>query len=233
MKRIIYLSLLFAIPFLASAEHRRSYLNGKWINPYHGQQIKLKVKHNRIRVKNLASRGWETFRIQNNGLFVDKFGNTIRIRNIHELTFRSNYGRERIRFVKKEHVLHNHQCGPRCSIDGSFYIDELNDVYRYDRNNRSNDYYSNSRRSERDIIRPNRGIRGRYFIRELDEYVTLEDTRDGLRARRGNQDWINYKQNRNRKNEFLDRNGNKYRLKSDGRIVWKNRSETVTLNLSK
>jgi len=253
MKRIIYLSLLLVIPFLVNADHRRERLNGKWISPYHGKEIKVKVDRHDVRIKNLTRRGWSTFRPGRKGKFIDIRGNEIRINNFHQLTYRSNCGTERIRFVKKGHNHHNHVCNRSCGIGhGFFYYSNGNgghdnDRYggyldygsydRYDRYNDHNGYSSNNRRndswSNRSEKRATNRINGRYYVREINEYVVIEDTRNGLRAKRGNQDWVNYNQNNYRKNEYLDQKGNRYQVRSDGSIFWKNKSGSTTLNLNK
>ncbi len=257
MTRLIYLSLLLVVPFLVTADHGRDRLNGKWISPFHGNVIKVKVKRNKVRVKNLTRNGWTTFRAVRRGKFIDKFGNTIRIKNIHEMIYRSSCGNERIRFVKKGHVHHNHVCNSNCSIGQDYfsYQDDNGDYGNYNSsgdcgnyNNNSdynnNDYsgysgyngYSNNRPdrwSNRNEERSDRRISGRYFVREINDYVVIENTRNGLKARRGNNDWVNYRQNKYRKNEYIDSNGNKYQIRSDGRISWKNKSGSTSLNLSK
>ena len=74
---------------------------------------------------------------------------------------------------------------------------------------------------------------GKYHVREINQYVTLNRTRNGLRAKRGNSQWVNYTQNRNRKNEYIDQKGNKYLMRSNGDITWKSRDGDVSLNLKK
>jgi len=252
MKRIIYLSLLLVIPFLVHADHGRDRLNGKWISPFHGNTIKLRVKRNKIRVKNLVRRGWTNFRPSYRGTFEDRNGNSIRINNVHELIYRSSCGRERIRFVKKGHVHHNHVCSASCEI-GQDYFDFIdgcssdyssNDNYYNDGYGSYNDRYNNydrygnydeygGRWSERNSDRNSRRLNGEYFVREINEYVSVQSTRNGLRAKRGNRDWVNYRQNRYRKNEYIDDNGNKYLIRSNGDLTWKNNRGTVSLNLSR
>ena len=237
MRDILYLSLMLLLPSFLIANHGRDQLNGKWISPYHGQQIKLKVKRNRIRVKNLTSRNWSTFRPTRTGLFVDRNGNRIRIQNVHELIFRSSCGTERITFVKNDHNHHNHFCTDRCTFENAHF--SYRDVVPYEEyqnhtDQRYNEVYDrNDRWYNRSGQNSNGQLSGRYYVREIDEYVTIEGTRDGLRARRGDRDWVTYRQNRNRKNEYVDTDGNRYLVKSEGRIVWKNRTGTVTLNFSK
>ncbi len=252
MKRIIYLSLLLVIPFLVSAEHGRDKLNGKWISPFHGKEIKVTVKRHEVRIKNLTRRGWTTFRPGRRGTFVDRTGNAIRISNVHELTYRSNCGDERIRFVKKGHQHHNHVCNGGCSIGNDYFSytdrhgghgghgghDNNNDNYSdYGGYDNYNGYSSNNNRddrwSTRNENRSNSRIKGRYFVREINEYIVIEDTRNGLRAKRGNRDWVNYKQNPYRKNEYIDEKGNRYQVRSDRSLFWKNKSGSTSLNLTK
>jgi hypothetical protein len=255
MTRIIYLSLLLVIPFLVTADHGRDRLNGKWISPFHGNVIKVKVKRNKVRVKNLTRNGWTNFRPARRGKFVDQFGNTIRIKNVHELIYRSSCGNERIRFVKKGHVHHNHICNRNCSIGHDYfsYQDDngdygyyngygnYNNQGDYNNNNDFSEYggyngYSNNRPdrwSNRNEEGLGRQFSGRYFVREINEFVIIEGTRNGLKARRGNRDWVHYRQNKYRKNEYIDSNGNKYQVRSDGSLRWKNKSGSTSLNLSK
>jgi hypothetical protein len=255
MKRIIYLSLLLVMPFMVSADHGRDRINGKWISPFHGTVIKVKVKRNKVLVKNLTSNGWITFRPSRRGKFVDRYGNTIRIKNVHELLYRGSCGTERIRFVKEGHIHHNHLCNSNCGI-GDDYFSYEGDYGNYDNDygNYDNDYGNNSdygggyyysgytnngnnnrnnRWSNRNEKKSNKRLSGKYFVREINEYVVIEDTRNGLKARRGNRDWVNYRQNRYRKNEYLDPKRNKYQVRSDGSIFWKNKSGSISLNLTK
>ncbi|MFT4536351.1 MAG: hypothetical protein ACJA1A_001624 [Saprospiraceae bacterium] len=246
MTRLIYLSLLVVIPFLVTAEHGRDRLNGKWISPFHGNVIRVKVKRDKVRVKNLTRTGWTTFRPARRGKFVDRNGNSIQIKNIHEMIYRSNCGDERIRFVKKGHVHHHHVCNSNCGIGqdyfsyhdnyGHYGSDNNNESYSgYDGYNAYNGYSENrpDRWANRDDERSTRNISGRYFVREIDDFVVIENTRNGLKARRGNLDWVKYRQNRYRKNEYIDSKGNKYNVRSDGSIFWKNKSGTNSLNLTK
>jgi len=243
MRRIIYLSLLLVIPFLVKADHGRNSLNGKWISPFHGSQIKLKVKRSKIRVKNLTRRGWTTFRPAQRGTFYDQDGNMIRLRNRHELIYRSNCSSNRVRFVKKGHNHHNHNCSSACSIGYDFFD--------YDERNQADDYYGNfddngwnqqyddygynrnrNTYQSADIRGTSSRIDGKYYVREIDEVVVIRRTNDGLRAKRGNRDWVYYRQNRLRKNEYVDISGNTYLVRSDGSVRWRSRSGKVTLNLS-
>lgn len=246
MRRLFYLSLLLIIPFLVHADHGRKKLNGKWISPFHGKEIKLKVKRNEIRIKNLTRRGWSTFLPSYRGTFEDHVGNTVRIKNIHELVYRSSCGGERIRFVKKEHRHHNHNCNTSCGIENDFF--SYNDGYygghrefynedEYYSNNANSGYENHDdyggRWSQRNDLRNSQNIGGRYFVREIDEYITIQDTSNGIRAKRGNREWVHYRQNRYRKNEFIDDKGNSYLLRSNGGLKWKNKRGTVSLNLYK
>lgn len=253
MKRIIYLSLLLVIPFLVTADHVRDRINGKWISPFHGKVIKVKVKRHEVRIKNLTRNGWSTFRPTRRGKFIDRHGNSIRIKNVHELTYRSNCGDQRIRFVKKGHVHHNHVCNSACGINREYFTYQNGDnIYNHEYGNYSsndsyddyenNDYGRNSgytnnqedRWSNRNDNRSNsQRLQGRYFVREINEYVIIEDTRYGIRAKRGNREWVNYRQNRNRKNEYLDSKGNRYNVRSDKSLYWKNKSGSISLNLTK
>ena len=247
MTRIIYLSLLLVIPFLASAEHGRDILNGKWISPFHRTEIKVKVKRNEVRIKNLTKRGWTSFRPVDRGMFTDRVGNTIRLKNVHELTYRSNCGSDRIRFVKKGHIHHNHVCTNSCRLGYDYfshtdnYNNHGNDGYgnHSEYNRYGDDYYGyNHDRDDRwssqeNRTSNNRRLNGKYFVREIDEYIIIEDTRDGLRAKRGNKDWVNYKQNKYRKNEYIDNRGNRYLIRTDRSITWRNKSGSISLNLAK
>ena len=118
MKRMIYLSLLFVIPFFLHADHGRNRLNGKWISPYFDTQIRIKVKRHEIKVKGLSRRGWTYFTPVRRNVFEDCNGNRIRIRNIHELVYVNRYRGERIRFIKKGHRRNNHICNSTCSVGG-------------------------------------------------------------------------------------------------------------------
>ena len=244
MKRIVYLSLLLALPFLLHADNRgRNRLNGKWISPYYNTQIKIRVKRHEIKVRGLSRRGWTYFTPIRRNVFEDCRGNRIRLKNIHELVYVNRFRGERIRFVKRGHRNHNHVCNSRCNIDHDFfaypdydgwghgqgdgyyedwgYGDGFRDRGRNENRNRNGSFSSNNR------------MDGEYFVRELDEYVTINSTRNGLRAKRKDGKWVNYSQNRYRKNEYVDKNGNKYLVRSDGDITWKSKNGNISLNLQK
>lgn len=249
MKRILHLSLLLIVPFLLHADHGRDRLNGKWLSPYFDKEIKLRVKRHEIKVKGLNHRGWTTFVPVRRNLFEDCEGNTVKINNIHDLVYRSSCG-ERITFVKKGHLHHNHTCSAGCSIDNDYFLydDGYNDSYDdyYGEYSGYDDYYGSAdnsneyRYNRRDRRNRNRRlsstrnrIDGRYFVRELDEYVILENTRNGLKAKKRNGDWVTYSQNRNRKNEYIDDRGNKYLIRRDGSITWSNRDRSKFMNLER
>ena len=243
MTRIIYLSLLLVVPFFVTADHSRDRLNGKWISPFYENVIKVKVNLNKVRIKNLTYKGWTTFRPARHGNFVDRSGNSIKIKNIHELIYRSNCGDEIIRFVKKGHVHHNHVSNSNCGLGQGYfsYQDDFRDYGDNGNNNNNGDsyYYSgytNNRDDRwpiRNVERRNRSIEGKYFVREINDYVVIKNTIYGLKARKGNHDWVTYRQNRYRINEYIDSKGNKYHVRSDGSIFWKSKSGFISLNLIK
>jgi len=257
MKRIMYLSLLLIIPFLAIADHGRDKLNGKWISPYTGQVIKLKVRRDHIKVKGLSRRGWTTYDIIGRHTFEDRNGNLIHLRNLHDLIYKERYRRKRIKFVKKGHLHHNHNCGSGCNIGNDYFFFRDNNSCTADSDygysswttyKRHDDYYGGRRGDTYDDYREGRGDRdyyddyhddrsrssipnGRYFAREIDEYIEIRSTRSGLKARRSGRDWVEYRQNRYRKNEYVDNRGNTYITLSDGSLQWKKRIGGATINL--
>jgi len=243
MKRILYLSLLLVIPFILQADHGRDKLNGKWISPHFDTQIKIKVKRHEIKVKGLSRNGWTYFTPVRRNVFEDCSGNRIKIKSIHDLVYINRYRGERIRFVKKGHNHNNHTCNSGCAIGddyfaGSGYNDDYNDNYYSYYNNdwHNGDYYGDRNRRKnrnRNNSYSSSRFNGQYHVREIDEYVMLNRTRYGLKAKRGNKDWVEYTQNRNRKNEYVDRKGNKYLVRSNGDITWKSKDGTVSLNLNK
>ncbi len=242
MKRILYLSLLLVIPFLLHADHGRNRLNGKWISPYFNKQIKIKVKRHEVKVKGLTRYGWTYFTPIRRNVFEDCSGNRIRINNIHDLVYTNRYRGERIKFVKKGHNHHNHTCNSGCSIgddyfsysnyNNDYFDDYYEDDYYNDESYSDDDWIYKSSRSNRNNYSNSR-FDGRYHVREIDEYVTLSKTRYGLKARRGNSNWVEYTQNRYRKNEYIDKRGNKYLVRSNGDILWKSKDKKVSLNLQK
>ncbi|MEM9545298.1 MAG: hypothetical protein AAGA77_04960 [Bacteroidota bacterium] len=241
MKRIFYLSLLLVLPFLLHANHGRSQLNGRWISPYFDTQIKIRVKRQHIRVKGLTRRGWTNFQSIRRNVFEDCSGNRIRFKNVHELVYINRFRGERIRFVKKGHRHLNHTCNVSCSLgnDNFGYTGPYDSYSENYGGNYADDYgyddYSGfgGGRSNRDREINSSRIDGRYLVREIDEYVTLKRTRNGLRARKGSEKWVAYTQNRYRKNEYTDKKGNKYLVRSDGSITWKSKNGKVSLNLQK
>lgn len=247
MKRIIYLSLLLMVPFFIHADHGRKRLNGKWISPYFNTQIKVRVKRYEVKVKGLSRRGWISFTPIRRNVFEDCNGNRLRIKNIHEMVYVNRFRNERIRFVKKGHVHHNHHCDSRCSIGHDYFGDFGYDSHHQDTyyddyyNDRYDDdwrYFDNRDRRPRRGNRDNRDLfnnrlSGQYYVREINEYISVNQTRNGLKAKRGNGKWVHYTQNRNRKNEYVDKKGNRYIVRSENEITWKNRSGTVSLNLKK
>lgn len=249
MKRMLYFSLLLVIPFFLQADHGRKRLNGKWISPYFNKTIKVKVKRHEIKVKGLSRRGWTYFTPIRRNVFEDCNGNRIKIKSIHDLVYVNRYRGERIRFVKKGHRHHNHTCNSHCAIGNDFFTfhDNGNGGYwddgywdddswgnrngRGNKNNRGNRNRRNNNHGDGGFYGDS--FNGQYHVRELDEYITINRTNYGLKAKRGKGNWVKYTQNRNRKNEYIDNKGNKYLVRSDGQVVWKNRSGTVSLNLRK
>lgn len=249
MKRILYLSLLLVIPFLVQADHGRNRLNGKWVSLYFNKTIKVKVKRHEIKIKGLRGRGWTYFTPIRRNVFEDCSGNRIKVKSIHDMVYIDRYRGERIRFVKKGHRHHNHTCNSQCSI-GDDYFGSFSGYNNYYDDYYEDDYYDNwgdrdrgkknnrGKRKNRNKLYSDDGffgnsLNGKYHVREIDEYVTINRTRHGLKARKGNGNWIEYTQNRNRKNEYVDQNGNKYLVRSDNDLTWKNRNGTVSLNLKK
>lgn len=245
MKRILYLSLLLIIPFLLQAGNGRNRLNGKWISPYFDTQIKIKVKRHEIRVKGLTRRGWTSFIPIRRNVFEDCSGNRIKFKSVHNLIYINRYRGERIRFIKKGHRHHNHVCNSSCHIGNDFFDHGGQGYSNYYENDYYEDYYNDwgqgddpwrnrDRRGNgnNDFGLDNR-FDGRYHVREIDEYVTINRTRRGLKAKRGNGSWVNYTQNRLRKNEYIDKKGNRYLVRNDGSLTWKNKKGDVSLNLNK
>jgi len=240
MKRIFYLSLLLVIPFLASADHVGEFLEGRWINPYFGEQIKIKTKRNYIRVKGLPrQRGYQDFRPIRRGVFEDHFGNRLYVESQHEVDYVDRYTRDRITFLKRGFHEH-HVCNSACrngygSYNDGYYNNHPDRNYDRNRNrnnrNRNHDRYDD--RSYNGYGYNNLGINGRYFVRELDEYVVIEKTHRGLRAQRKGEKWVEFTQNEIRKNEYIDREGNKYNVRLDGSMYWTSKSGKTTFNLSK
>ena len=245
MKRMIYLCLLLVVPLFLQADHGRDRINGKWISPYFGTKIKIKVKRHQIRVKGLSRRGWTHFSPVRRGVFKDCQGNRLVFNNIHELVYHNRFRGERIRFVKKGHNCPGHSCATSCSFGDDYftypdyYDDYGNDGYGYDGWGYDDSWdYDNSWRNgggrrHGDPRNSNQGFGGQYHVREIDEYVTINRTRNGIRAKRGNGNWVSYRQNRYRKNEYVDNKGNKYLMRSDGSLTWKSRDGKVSLNLEK
>lgn len=246
MKRIMYLCLLIAIPFLIHADHGRNQLNGRWISPYFNKQIKVKVKRNEIRVKGLSNRRWTSFTAIRWNVFEDCDGNRIKINNIHDLVYINRYLGKHIHFVKKGHIHQNHVCNARCSIRYDYFSPHGNGFNNTFEDNYFDDWDDDSwgnfggrknkgsfDQEDRKFRFNNNGFSGKYHVREIDEYITIKRTNSGLKAKRGNGNWINYKQNRNRKNEYIDSKGNKYLVRSENEITWKNKNGTVSLNLKK
>jgi len=122
MKRILYLSLLLVIPFLAKADgYDRALLNGRWINPDNGDRIRLKTKRSSIKVKNLTRRDWVKFRKVGRRTFMDRQGNTIKLRNRHKLVFRSACGTRRHVFFKNDGYHRGHTCDHACGFGHGNY----------------------------------------------------------------------------------------------------------------
>lgn len=241
MKRIFYLSLLLTIPFLLHADHGRKRLNGKWISPYFDTQIKIKVKRHELKVKGLSTRGWTYFTPIRRNVFEDCVGNRIKLKNMHELVYINRYRGERIRFVKKGHNHHNHHCSSACNVGHDFftyqdygdYYGDYGGGYYSDYDYEYDGWRDRDNRGDRDRRYSTNRLDGKYHVREIDEYVTLNRTRDGLKARRGNSDWVYYRQNRYRKNEYIDNRGNKYLVRSNGDITWLSKNGKVSLNLQR
>ena len=159
---------------------------------------------------------------------------------------------ERIRFVKKGHNHHNHVCNSRCSIGDDYFghYGHSNNHDNYNGDDYYDDYYDDwgddswgdrNKRGKRNNRNRNNtydgayndGLNGKYHVREIDEYISINRTRYGLKAKRGNGAWVDYTQNRNRKNEYIDKKGNKYIVRSDNDLIWKNKTGAVSLNLKK
>jgi hypothetical protein len=239
MKTIFYVCVLLAVPFLIHADHGREILNGKWISPLLNKKIDVKVRRSEVKIKGLTTRGWSTFISTGCGVFEDCDGNRIRINNIHDLVYTNRFHGTRIRFTKKGHVHANHSCTTKCSLRNDFFSYSNYDYgyyeERYDKYNTSHFRDGNNDWSDRNepVLYPDHQFDGRYHVREIDEYVILNKTRTGLKARRGNQNWTEYTQNRFRKNEYIDGKGNKFLVRSDGSLTWRSMDGNVSLNLSK
>ncbi|MEE9440138.1 MAG: hypothetical protein V3V14_14125 [Saprospiraceae bacterium] len=256
MKKIMYLSLLLFVPYFLSAGHGRDRLNGKWVNTVFNQTIKIKVKRDYIKVKGLSHhhRHWVEFTPIGRSTFEDCDGNTIHIKSIHDIVYTNRRYHERTRFTKKNHHHHGHFCGSGCRIENDYFNYNSCEVYSnntfYGNNEHYNNYnydgYNNGHYDEYTIEdtyktrRPKNNrfnkysnpLSGTYYVREIDEYVTLKISNRGLKAKRANGNWVYYNQNRYRKNEYLDKNGNKYLILNNGNIKWKSQDESISLNLS-
>ena len=73
----------------------------------------------------------------------------------------------------------------------------------------------------------------RYYVRELDEYVQIQQTATGLRARRVGGKWITYRQHQWKPTESVDANGNVYRRLPGGDLKWFSRDGLVSYSLSR
>lgn len=243
MKFILHISLLLLVPFLAIAEGRPHALDGIWIDSWHDTKIKVRENHRTIEIKGLQSRGWTTFRVDRRGRYKDRIGNTIEINNIHNLEYRSVCGRERIRFNKKGHSHNRHRCTRACDYNATsnHYSSSWSYGNNHNENRRDNSRiemqgntrYSNSARDDSYRSGYDDEDSERYFVREIDEYIDIRRSNTEIRAKRQGGDWVTYRQNRLRKNQYLDQNGNSYLEGYGGALTWISKSEKVRLNLTK
>lgn len=243
MKFILHISLLLLVPFLAIAEDRPHSLDGIWIDSWHDTKIKVRENHRTIEIKGLQGRRWTTFRADRRGRYKDRNGNTIEINNVHDLEYRSVSGRERIRFIKKGHSPNHHSCNRACVYSDG--VDHYSSSWSYGnsrnenrRDNRRIEYRGNTRNSisdRDDSYRSGYDDEGseRYFVREIDEYIDIRRSSNEVRAKRQGGEWITYRQNPLRKNQYLDNNGNSYIEGYEGDLTWLSENEKVRLNLTR
>ncbi len=110
--------------------------------------------------------------------------------------------------------------------DTSWYDDD-DYVYRGKKNN------NHPKRQNYKKRQKSASFGGQYYVREIDEYVTLIPTQEGLKARRKNGEWVKYKRSGKDRNNYVDSKGNKYVIDSPKNIKWIGKSGEVILNLSK
>jgi len=224
MIRLLHIIILALIPILLigsqPSENYKDRLEGRWFETWNGHEIKVKEKRYGLKIKGInGHRKWTKFDHVRNNKFRDCDNNLIRIHSSNFLTYVSSCGRYKSEYRRGNSGRHNNYFGhSQCLNPSVSYEEEYIEYYQprtYERQDR------------------NLSRRERFHVRELDEYIDIEFTSYGLRARRSERDWVEYKQNRYRKNEFKDHRGNRYIRLDDRTFRWKNKHGDRSLILSK
>jgi len=242
--RNLYLlfSLLILTSFTTEARHRFEFLEGRFINPYYGEQVKVKSIRGGIKVKGLpGTRGYKRY-YYNRGRFLrPEYGRgVIEVIGPHRMILKRSRRSQGIHFVRKPRK--GHQCNMSCcssrwdsvnrydrydrnrgGYDGYYdYNRGRNDRYDYDdRNDRRNQYNRNNR--SRDFSLDLSSYLGEWYSNELRKLVIIERSdQGGLKARvSGGKKWTEYQSDGQR---WIDQRGNTYHLDSSDILIWTSRN---------
>ncbi|NNF35047.1 MAG: hypothetical protein HKN68_13115 [Saprospiraceae bacterium] len=176
--RNLYLlfSLLILTSFTTEARHRFEFLEGKFINPYYGEQVKVKSIRGGIKVKGLpGTRGYMRYYYNRGRLLRPEYGRgVIEVIGPHRMILKRNRRSQGIHFVRKPRK--GHQCNMACC---SSRWDNRSRYDRYDR--RGNDEYYDYDRGRNDRYdyddrydrrnRNNRNNRSRDYSLDLSSYL--------------------------------------------------------------
>ena len=209
MKRILYLSLLTLLPAFLMAEENLSSIQGQWVSTRGNTVISIDFYNGYLLVNGLNRNSRRKYAYHNRNTYRNRSGDIIRVNGRRQIVFNgANCGRN---LVFTRYKRNN-------NLRGNNYNNDYNyDSYSRDNNNRRDiDYLS-----------------GEYFAREIDQYISINRTAEGLRARIGNGKWVSFRQSATNSDQYVDHRGNTYRLRNDGSLRYVSYDREIIINLSK
>ena len=194
--------LLIKITVMAGNPPQHKRLDGSW---YHGGSdnwIEIRDEGRYISVMGLPPQGKaRIFEQEWKGIYLDKKGNKITLENRNTLLYNHR---------KSGHVIEFHRYDTRQSGPNGQWKDESHGSYNY----HSSQPYQHQDYKD-DII-----IEGSWAA-ENSIIIAMLKTRDGLKAKySGTTRWVSYQSVNNRKNEFVDNNGNRYVFHNNISATW-------------
>ena len=181
-------------------QHRR--LEGSW---YHGGSdnwIEIRDEGRYISVMGLPPQGKaRIFEQEWKGVYLDKKGNKITLENRNTLLYNHRKSGHNIEFHRRDHQHSGTNGHWRDNTHGS-YNDHPSNTYQ-NQHYEDDTYIEGSWAADKSII------------------IAIVKTRDGLKAKySGTTRWVSYQAVNNRRDEFVDDNGNRYIFHNNTSATW-------------
>lgn len=202
-KGLLHLLFLLPIALLASPV---SHYDGWYEDVYSGETIEVDVRKRSIKVRGLCGDRWVKFRpTYGTNEYVDRRGNRLRLRANREIVYFDRRDWQRRRFVRLGWGRDGRgscDARPRDRYDGDY------------------GYYDRNQYEDRFTMR----LEGRWRADLIRDYVYIEETRNGIRAKIGRDGrWTNYTVSRYNARKYVDDRGNVLLINGDQSLTWQGR----------